>query len=37
MYESKVEKERQNNKELEIELAENKSVLLILQDQQQMQ
>jgi flagellin-like hook-associated protein FlgL len=30
MYESKMEKERQNNKDLEIELAENKTLLLIL-------
>ena len=30
MYESKIDKERQNNKDLEIELAENKTLMLIL-------
>lgn len=30
MYEAKLEKERETNKDLEIELAENKTLLLIL-------
>jgi hypothetical protein len=33
MYEAKLDKEREKSKDLEIELTENKTLLLILQDQ----